>query len=62
MSICKFKKTTPAGEGTFCKAIQGYCQFLENGYEDGHDCPILEAYPNLEPTESDGSESDGQQN
>ena len=37
--MCKYKGIG-SGKYDFCRSINGECQFLENGFEDGHICPI----------------------
>ena len=47
MADCKFKD--PSNK-KLCKVTHGYCQFNENGYEDGHACPIKDAYKDYTPS------------
>ena len=45
MEKCKFKKS---GNERCCRITNGECQFLSNGYEDGHSCPIKNNFKDKE--------------
>ena len=48
MNQCKYKLLAPTDHipapEKWCQIMWGYCQFLENGYEDGHICPLAANY------------------